>query len=219
MATGTDIKNAVLEILEDSEAQVTYGDSQILRWVNDAQRAIVSVRPEANPVRVVKQLTANDSRQTIDGIWLLDVVRNMGSDGATPGRSLRHVSRETLTEVDNSWTTDTGATTVKEWSFDMRTPTVFYVYPRPHASVAVYLELYQSENPTELSDLSDDLSLDDVYAPAITEWALYRFFSRDSEQTPSLARAQMHLQVFQSLLGAQTTRFAQSSPTQKNPEG
>jgi len=218
MVAGTDIKDAILEILEDSEDQATYVDASILRWINDAQRAIVAVRPEANPVRVVKQLIAGTVRQTIDGIWLLDVVRNMGIDGNTPGRAMRFISRETWTEVNATWPTDTGMTTVKEWSFDIRVPTVFYVYPQPHATVPVYLELYQSENPTDLTDLTDSLSLDDVYAPAITEWSLYRFFSRDSENTPNVQRSQMHLNVFQSLIGASTTRFAQSSPTKLNPE-
>lgn len=190
----------VSELVQD-ESNIVWTQLQCLGWLNDAQRAIASVRPDSSILNHSVTL-APGTKQAIAGLRLMAVNRNMGIDGSTPGRAIRLVERGIKDDFDPDWHTETAAIAVKEWIFDARLPKEFYVSPPVHASTVVQIEISESVNPAEISVVGDAITLDDVYSPTMVEWAMYRCLSRESEETPNIQRATSHFQQFFSMLGA-----------------
>ncbi len=198
--TGTNIQSAVSEVLSDPSA-VDWTTAQILSWINEAQYAISVIRPDASAQIVNLQLSGG-TKQTITGRRLLDVIRNMGTDGGTPGKAITKADWTYKDRFNPNWHTDAASNTIDEYMHDPRIPDVFYVYPP--ANSGTYVELKQAIVPTDLTQLSDNITIDEIYAPAIIEWVLYRCFSRDSVETPNNQRAMQHYTAFFDLLGRKT---------------
>ena len=61
--------------------------AELLSWLNDGMRQIVLIQPSASSTTDVIALQAG-TRQYIpaDGWLLLNIYRNMGTNGTTPGR-------------------------------------------------------------------------------------------------------------------------------------
>ena len=185
------------EIVQD-ESNVVWGVPQALRWLNSAQRAIVSLRPDASVINQSILLLAG-TKQAITGLRLMSITRNMGVDGLTAGRAIRLIERGIKDEFNPDWHTDTAGTVVKEYIYDIRVPKEFYVWPPVDSSPDVYVEVQESINPADVA-IGDPITLDDIYAPAIIEWILYCFMSRDSEETPNNSPGGAHFQAFNLLL-------------------
>ena len=179
---------------------VTWTDTQGLAWLNDGQRAVALVRPDAS-VRVSSVKLSPGTKQTIAGHRLMAVIRNMGSDGVTPGRAVRLTERGAKDEFDPDWHKETAATEIKEYIYDERVPKEYYVSPPVNSTTPVYAEISESVAPADVADLKDPITLDDNYAPALIEWVAYRFFSRDAEELPDIQRAIGHFQRFFNMLG------------------
>lgn len=215
----------VAEILQDYDttnnipASVTWTEDQLIEWVNDAQRAAALVRPDCTAT--TGNITLVDgTKQSLPagGLRLLSVVRNMGAGGTTPGRAIiGPVARELKEGFNPDWHADIANAVTKEYLFDDRAPTTFWVSPPGIAGQKI--EAVWSKAPTDITildneasdpDENDLLTVSDVYAPALIEWMLYRCFARDSETTPNYARAGNHYRNFFNLLGVkfQSDRFA-----------
>jgi hypothetical protein len=188
------------EVLQDT-GSTTWTETQLIEWLNDAQRVVVSQRPDASSVTESMALAAG-TKQSVPagGLKLLEVVRNMGTDGATPGRAISLVDKATLDQNAPNWHSDTPGASVKGYVFDEnKDPTVFYVTPPADGTSQV--EVVYSANPTDVAALTDSISVADTYAPALIEWILYRAFSRESIKTPNYQRSLNHLKNFFNLLG------------------
>ena len=123
--------------------------SELLSWLNDGMRQIVVMQPTAtNTVAVVKLIAG--TRQTLPGNgWLLfNVVRNMGTDGLTPGRVVRVVSRELLNGFNPNWHFDTAASAARNFIYDLADQTHYFVYP-PNDGTG-YIEINYSNQPSDL---------------------------------------------------------------------
>ena len=192
--------NQVSELVQD-QSNVVWTQLECLGWLNDAQRAIVSIRPDSSILNQSITLVSG-TKQSITGLRLMACTRNMGTDGLTPGRAIRLVERGIKDEFEPDWHTETAAIAVKEYVFDARLPKEFYVSPPVHASIVVQIEVSESVNPTEMTVVGDTIALEDIYSPSMIEWALYRCLSREAEETPNIQRAASHFQQFFSLLGA-----------------
>ena len=111
---------------------------ELVLWVNDAQREIALLKPDASATNVTVELD-DGTKQSIPsaGNRLLRVVRNMSSilNSATGRRSIRLVSREILDSQTPDWhdpsvTGDAAhGTVVKHYMYDEQDPRNFYVYP------------------------------------------------------------------------------------------
>ncbi|MDO8310527.1 MAG: hypothetical protein Q7T25_01160, partial [Sideroxyarcus sp.] len=91
------------DLLQDV-TNIRWTQDELLRWLNDGQRAIVLERPEATAVNTSVLLVAG-TKQTLPalGLRLLDLPRNMGVGGSTPGRAIRLVQREVLDAQLPDW--------------------------------------------------------------------------------------------------------------------
>lgn len=205
----SDIINRARIVLNDADG-VRWLDAELLNWINDGQRVIALVRPDASVANSSVALSVG-TKQTIpaDGLRLLDVVRNVGADGSG-GRAVRHVDRDILDTQNPSWHADSGQTTIKNYVYDNRDPKTFYVYP-PAASGA-RVEVMYSKNPTDAASAGATLSVADIYADPLLNYVLHRAYSKDAEFAQNAALSGSYLQIFQSMLGIKTSKDAAYSP-------
>lgn len=194
----TDIIARAGRILFDVN-NVRWSEDELADYVTDAQRQIVFYRPDAHSVTEPLELTPSQSKQTLPAgaSRLLRVIRNMGANGATPGRSIREASRLALDSENPDWHTRTGAY-VEHYVFDNQSPKTLYIYPTVTATH--YIEVVYSKTPGAVTS-SDNITLGDEYVNAILDWVLYRCFLKDAVYAGNPARASMHLQSFANDLG------------------
>lgn len=211
------IINSAATLLQDATG-VRWPEDELVKWLNDGQREVVLIRPDASVVNAPMTLVANSTKQTlpVGGIRLLDVVRNMGVDGLTPGGIVRLVNREVLDAQIPTWHVDAGQAAIKHFCNDPRDPKHFYVYPRPHATTVVQVEVLYSVSPADCVWPSVTpaavISLDDLYGNALLDYVLYRAFSKDAEFAAYIQRAAGHYGAFATSLGIKLKTDTATSP-------
>jgi hypothetical protein len=181
-------------ILQDTTG-VRWPSAELVDWLNDGQREVVMLHPQAGAVTENFPLDATDSLQRIptDGMQFLRVIRNVG------GRAIREVDRDILDSQVPTWHTETGDA-VLHYVHDPVDQRVFYVYPR----AAGQIELVYAKAPT-FADSGGALSIADVYANAVLDYILYRAYSKDAEATANMQLAEAHLKRFVESLGMKMT--------------
>ncbi len=194
-------------------AGVRWTRAELLGWLNDGMRQIVLIQPSASSTTVSKQLSAG-TRQAIptDGWLLLQVYRNMGTNGSTPGRAIRIVSREVLDGFNPNWHTDTAKAEVRNYIYDVQDQLAFYVYP-PNTGTQ-YIELNYSAQPANLTSESQTIPIFDVFQSALVDYILFRACSKDAEYAPGLALAQGYLGTFTAAITGKTESETINDPTQ-----
>lgn len=211
----SDVLRGVITELQD-DTNVRWTIPELCRYFNDGQRALATARPDATVTTATLALSAG-SRQALPagGKKLLDVVRNTG--GAK--RAVRQVSREILDSQIPGWHGLTGVTEVKHFIYDVREPTIFYVYPP--AAVGASLELVYGAEPTsiaipadgsDLSGVSGNMGLPDQYANPLRDYVLFRAYLKDAEYAANQGRADMHLKLFGDQLGLELTAAQAMAP-------
>ena len=208
--TAGQIITSCQELAQDEGGDVWTNDEG-LGWVNDAQRAIAIVRVDSSVLRSAILLVPG-IKQEIVGRRLIDIHYNMGVDGLTIGAPIRLVDRTIKDDSDPLWTTETASTEILEYMYAANSPRNFEVSPPVHATTAVYAEVTQAVNPTDCATISSTIDLEDIYAPAMIEWVMYRFFGRDSEETPNHQRAIGYFSSFFNLLGEKIKADMFSNP-------
>lgn len=202
MLASTLINRCALEYGDVAQVRIT--PANWLDYLNDAQLATVLVRPDANAVLESYKLAAG-TKQALptNGLRLLDVVRNMGADGSTPGRTIRWVETDVMDSTDPLWHTRTPATPVREAYYnDKRDPLVFYVNPPVPSSPNVFIELTTSKAPAAITDaVSGVTGLSDVYAPALSQWMMYKAYALATQAVNQFQRAQFYYNSFFNVLG------------------
>lgn len=214
----SNILDRVRTLLNDQDG-TRWLDSELVSWVNDAQKLIALVRPDASVSNSTITLVGG-TKQAVPsgGFRLLDVIRNIASDGVTGGRAIRVVDREVLDSQDPFWHTTTQTGTIKHFIYDNRNPLTFYVYP-PAVS-GTKIEVMYSVAPTEIvynannpsSTLATALTVADIYLESVVNYVMYRAYSKDAEfsQNPQLAAG--YLQTVYSMLGIKTQKDVAFSP-------
>lgn len=179
-------------------------------YLSEGQRAAVLLRPEVNPdTRVVDAVEG--TRQTIpdDAYVLLDVMRNIGSDGTTPGRVVTPAERMALDTTDPNWHSGLFADPeTVNWIYDIRNRKTFYVHPPQPASpgkleitVAVQPGQLLTESEAAADPDNDVLGIDDIYEPALIFFMLHRAFAKDvSHASAGMTRSAQYFDWFVTLI-------------------
>ncbi len=175
--------------------------SELVLWINDAQREIALLKPDASATNTTITLVTG-TKQDIPsgGNRLLKAVRNMSAaSNGTGKRSVRLVDREVLDGQTPDWHDPTVSgdaahtNIVKHYIYDEANPRNFYVYPG--VSGNAYLEIIYSSNPAAVTQ-SGSLSIPDIYANAIMNYVLYMAYMKDAEYAGNAQRASSHFQLF-----------------------
>jgi len=175
---------------------------ELVLWVNDAQREIALLKPDASAVNETITLVTG-TKQSIPtaGNRLLKVVRNMSSaaSNGTGKRAVRLVGIEVLDGQSPDWhdptvTGDAAHTSIiKHYVYEESNPRNFYVYPG--VSGNSYIEIMYSSNPATVA-LAGNLSIPDIFANAVMNYVLYMAYMKDAEYAGNAQRASSHFQLF-----------------------
>lgn len=147
---------------------VKFTERELVMWFNDAQRIIAKYIPQSC-TRVDAIKLAPGTRQSIRSIpanriipsdgsapkdtrgqTLVEIIRNMGADGHTPGYAIRLVPRRDLDALTPNWHNTPGDGVIEQYVFDPRMPTDFYVQPGAPASPATWIEAAFQAIPDEI---------------------------------------------------------------------
>jgi hypothetical protein len=189
-----------------------------LQYITDAVREVCFYKPDACVKTAVANLVAG-TKQAIpaEGTTLIDIVRNMGAGGATPGVAPRAVTRDILDAQMPGWHASTPAAEVKHYVFDPQNQRVFYVYPPQPATGQGSLELVYSAEPANATE-NGTLDLDGTWLPAIVNYALYRCYSKDAEYAANANLAAAYYQAFNAQMVGRTNA-EQAADINRNSAG
>lgn len=195
------VVDRVQAILQDTTGIRWPVVSELVLFINDAQREIALLKPDASAVNTTVTLAAG-TKQDIPtaGNRLLRVVRNMSAaSNGTGKRAVRLVSRDILDSQTPNWhdptvTGDAAHTNiVKHYVYDEQNPRNFYVYPG--VSGDAYIEIVYAANPSTVTQ-SGNLSIPDIFANAVADYTLFRAYTKDAEYAGNNQRASTHYNLF-----------------------
>jgi len=205
--TGANIISRVQDTLQDTTS-VRWPEAELLRYINDAQREIINLRPEASATHSNVQLAVG-TEQTLPtgGLRLIKVVRGMSaaSTSATGKRAIRIVDVDILNTQEPDWhnpsvSGDAAHGTVpKHYIFDEDDPRKYYVFPG--VAGTAFVEIVFSASPADLANSSAVISVDDIFGNAIIDFVLYRCYMKDAEYAGNTQRAAQHYQLFTGSIG------------------
>lgn len=218
MATVTvsSVIGKVQTILQDTTG-IRWPSDELLGWLNDGQREIVLYKPNAFVKNTAVKLVSG-TKQTLpaDGVQLIDVVRNMGTSGGTPGRAIRITMREILDSQTPNWHAEAASDVVKHYMYTVLDPKTYYVYPPQPASNTSYVELIYGAAPTNAT-LDGVITLDDIYQTILVDYSLYRAYSKDTEFAADQNRAATHQKAYIAALTGKATVEAGVNPNNTAP--
>ena len=223
--TAQSIVRRATDIILDNTS-VRWPASELVRWLNDAQREVILVRPDAINKTATATLVAG-TRQNLDAMALtpapsklIEISRNMAATSAK--KAVRLIPRQILDAQTPGWHSIAGTVDILHYMFDPRDPKTFYVYPP--ATALAQLEIMYSGVPTDIAEPADgaiytavtgNVSVPDIYANCLLDYMLYRAYSKDSEFAGNAARAQAHYAAFAASLGAEIKATVAIAPQMK----
>lgn len=184
---------------------------------------------------LTKVLAANiipgDGSASVDtfGISLMrGPMRNMGADGATPGRAIRLVDSATLDAINPDWHTATGAV-ARELVFDKEQPKAFWAVPGAPASPAVWVQVPWLAEPKRITAGGEPgaeiyafggastalLGVHDQYVEDLHNYVVAIALMKGSKNMQNLPKAQVHAGLFTASINAQATAITGVNPNLK----
>lgn len=216
--TASSIVGRATTILQDT-TNVRWPQDELLKWLNDGQREIVLLKPDAySKVETVTLVAGTKQTLPAAGVMLLDVVRNMGTDGSTPGRAIRLVDREIMDAQNATWHADSASSSVIHYIYNPNAPKTYYVYPPQPSSNFGQVEIIYSASPSDVT-INQTVTIDDIYANALLDYILYRAYSKDADYAGNAQRAVVHYQAFMASLGQKAQMELLEDPNAKSNAG
>ncbi len=192
----------------NDEGLTTWTEEKLLRYITTGIQAITFVRPDAYSLVDSVQLAAGSKQDLPAGYRrLVEVKRNLGTDGNTPGRPINNVEEDAHDLFELA--PESPAAVVKDYSYDERTPRTFYVYP-PNDGTG-WVEFSAMRTPPDVTAPEQELVLGDIYRNALVQWVMFRAYSIEVDSASSQQRAQEHEQSFYQMMGVKSQRDVQFS--------
>lgn len=159
-------------VLNDA-GNVRWTAAEVIDWFNEGGVLIVQKFPDACTKTVSLTLVAGAKQSNpADCIEILDMRQNNAGSAITP------CDRASLDRFQPSWMTTPTASTVTHWMDDPQ-PDTFYVYPAQSATPATVIVTHSAVPATMAA--GGNITLRDIYADKLVNYALYRAFSKDAE--------------------------------------
>jgi len=221
------------DLLQD-QTSVRWPANELVRWLNDAQRAIVKVRPDSMNTTATMTLSAG-TRQDLDSAAgnaagnaaltptpakLIEITRNMAATSTK--KAVRLVPRQILDAQTPGWHALTGVVDILHYMYDPRDPKTFYVYPP--ALATAQLEVMYAAYPTDIAEPADgalysavvgNLTLPDIYADDLLNLVMARAYMKDSEYAGNAERAAGYMAMAAKSLGDEIAATMAVQPQMK----
>jgi len=199
ITAGTIIDDVAVRLYDTNNVQ--YARSELLSYLNEAQRQVVTLHPSSLIVRTAVQLAAGFQQTLPAGGYLLtDVVCSMGDDGTTPGHNMRQISQKAMSRVNDDWAVAAQVEEPTEWWADPQEPAAFWV--NPPADGNGYLLIMYAKTPTVISSEATAIEVSDQYESALKEFMLARAANKKADYAAGPDIAAMHMTTFKDELGA-----------------
>ena len=230
--TAQSVIHRASDLLQD-QTSVRWPVSELVRWLNDAQRAIIKVRPDAMNTTATMRLSAGTRQSLLSATAsagvapltpapakLIEITRNLASSSTK--KAVTQTPRNILDAQTPGWHAITQVVSIVHYMFDPRDPRTFYVYPP--ATESAELEVMYSAYPTDITEPSDgsiwsavagNLSLPDIYGDDVLNLILYRAYSKDSDYAGDASRAAAYLGMVQASLGSEIAATIAVKPQMK----
>ena len=153
-----------------------------LSYLNSGERQLVFFKPTSY-ISITSFVLVEGITQSLPSgaIELVDIKRNMGTDGATPGASILKCDPKDLDETVPDWRDTTASATVVHFMFDPNNRTKFDVYPKQPATDFGYVEAAYSMVPVEIAATSNNINLNDEYCEPLKNYMKFRAYARDAQ--------------------------------------
>ncbi len=193
ITAGSIIDKATILLVD--QGNIRWTRAELLSYLNLGQRQVCLLSPGTNDKSAVIRLVVG-TKQSIpaDGWKLLDVIRNMGTTGTTPGRAVRIVDRALVDSIYPNWHSKRPENTVQNYMVDVEDKTAFHVYP-PNTGNG-YVEVTYAYVPVNITSESGTIAINDIYEPALLDYVMYRAHSKDAEYAAGIQFATNYLTSF-----------------------
>lgn len=178
--TAQDLFDRATLLLNDGNVRWT--QAELLKWLNDGQRQVALLRPDACVVTGNIPMVAG-VKQALPaaGLRLIDIYANAN------GGPVRLVDRDELDHGPTpNWRAAAQTADIENYMYDPLTPRLFMVYPP--AINATNLDGSYAVAPTDCANAGATLGVDDIYADPVLDHMLWRAFSKNGKgQDPQKA--------------------------------
>lgn len=220
MATkASEIMQRASVLLQDT-GSVRWTAPELCNYLNDGQREIAILKPSAVSQTVEIDLVAG-TRQTVPATYsaILNILRNVG------GRAITTIDRRVLDMQMPGWqiaATLPYAAEVIHAIYEPESPHEFYVAPGNdgNGSIEVRVAVIPTDipppgSPLVIENYTTNIGVSDIYRAALTDYVLYRAYSKDGESPTAGQLAVAHYQAFTQAVGAKAATEVANSPATK----
>lgn len=250
MASTTKVRDLLYRVsvlLNDSSPQFSrYPEREMVSALDDGQLAVFKYLP-ASGSRIDAIKLQPGTRQSIGtisaanckpgdgttpsapvlGTQLLDVIRNMGDDGVTPGLPIRPTTRDVLDVNARNWHSST-ALAVRSSVYNPQTPAYFYVFPGVPTDQDVWVEIAYTAQPTKIPNTGSPgaelypwegasttpISVSDEMVDTLVYYVAARCTLKAGEGADPM-RAAQYTQLFIADINAKVTAITGNNPNLK----
>ncbi len=215
---GTILASKILDDAEDllyDATNDTWDASRLFKYLNLTQRQAAILKPDVWIVNSALQLGAG-TKQSVPSTShsIINIIRNMGTDGLTPGNVVRFIKMDTLDAIKRDWHSETASATAKHWTYDERDPKTYYVYPQNTGTG--YVQAVFAGIPTDIVsnvNYTNLITLDDIYEPVLIAGVLFYAHSEDAAHSLySAQEANKYWNMFVQGLGRKDLKEAMDMP-------
>ena len=200
-------------LLNDEDADnYRWQDVELLAGLNSGQKEAAIHKTDIYTLTAAVQLAVGTKQAAPAGsTQIIDIYRNMGVAGSTPGNAIRIVPRHIMDTMTPDWHASTAAAVVRHAVFDERNPKVFWVYP---PNTGTYIEMCYALVPPDTT-LVGNISLDDIWETALVDYVTYRAMMKDSDDGVNQQTALAYYRNFLLSLGAKDAAEALYDPNRR----
>lgn len=196
----------LVEKKAQDEGNADFDVSELVGLYNMTLRLICSLVPRAYTLTESWQMVSG-SLQAIpsNGIKLVDILKNMGTDGLTEGNGISLVDHEAMRKLVPNWSSETAAQEIQHYMRLADMDARFYVYP-PSDGTGYIQGIFSATPPTVVYDVAGvwqnaRIPLSDEFVPAIPDGMLFHAYDDDTDVPGTATRAQIYYGRFTQLLG------------------
>lgn len=200
IVVGDIIENSIRILLRDTdEGGTQWLDPELIEWLNEACGEVVRIRPEASSQTKNIALSPGAMQSVTNGsTLLLEAVCNVDASD-NEGRAVRKADRHTLDNENYNWMLATRKPVVQRVVPSSTDPRTFYVYP-PNDGTGK-LRVVESAPPTQVTALTDQFPLPDVYRSPVVNYVCFRAHLKLLESPESQSRAGEFMSLFKDQMG------------------
>ena len=189
------------------ETFVHWTQPELLGYLNDGARALVTLRPDVNTVMAPVVPVAGPRQQLPnEAVTFVDIIGNTSGKQ----RQITRVDFATLSATMRDWQSEPQSATALHFMYDQRDPRTYYLYPPSNGLGSI--DMLYSAFPAVVTGIGDVLSIDLQWKNALTHYVVARAYSKDAEYGGNAALAAQHMGLFDAAAVAQLQSATAVSP-------